>query len=80
MASEAELQLLVGELRGRVLALEEQNRRMLATMEDMSEQLRSINRTLDTATGGWRTMLAIGTVGAALGGFVVALINTVRAA
>lgn len=78
MASEAELQLLVGELRGRVAALEEQNRRMLQSMESMASQLREINETLNTAAGGWRTLLAVGTVGAAIGGFVVATLNLVK--
>lgn len=70
MASEWDVQLLVGELKGRVQALEEQNRITNVTLRDMADQLRDINETLSSAKGGWRTLLAIGSLGAALGGLV----------
>lgn len=71
MANEAELQLIVGELRGRVAMLEQQNRDMLATMRAMAEQLHEINETLNSAKGGWRTLMVVGGGAATLGGLIV---------
>ena len=71
MASEAELQFMVGELRGRVAMLEQQNRDMLITMRGMSDQLREIHETLSSAKGGWKTLMVVGGGAATLGGMIV---------
>lgn len=70
--------LLIGELRGRVMALEEQNKQVLVAMRQMSEDLREINETLASARGGWRTMMVIGGAGATLGGLLMGIITMVR--
>ena len=65
------LQLLIGQLQGRVSSLEQQ-------VQQQTELLREMNKTLNTATGGWRTLVAMGTAGATIGGLVVALIQMLR--
>lgn len=72
------LQLLIGQLQGRVGALEEQNRQLLSAMAEINRNLTKVNETLNNATGGWRTLIGVGTVGAAVGGFVVAIIGLFR--
>lgn len=72
------LNLLIGQLQGRVGALEEQNKQLLRIVERMSEDLAEVNETLSNATGGWRTLMAVGTVGAAIGGLVMSLIGVLR--
>ncbi len=71
-------QLLIGQLQGRVAALEESNRQQTIIMRDMALQLGEINKTLSTATGGWRTMLAVGGASATVGGLLVAILNLLR--
>lgn len=73
MASEAELQMIVGELRGRVAMLEQQNRDMLIAMREMTDRLQEINDTLSTAKGGWKTLMAVGGASATLGGLIASL-------
>lgn len=75
MASEAELQMIVGELRGRVAALEQQNRDMLMAMREMTEQLHDINETLNSAKGGWKVLMAVGGASATLGGLIVSIVK-----
>lgn len=72
------IQLLIGQLQGRVNALEEQNRRILNTLERVADDLDSVNRILNNATGGWRTLVGIGSAGAVLGGLLVSVIQMVR--
>lgn len=76
MANEYEtqyLQLLIGQLQGRVGALEENGRQQTELMREMAKELSDVNRTLNNATGGWRTLVGIGTAGATIGGLLVAI-------
>lgn len=60
-----------GQLEMKVEFLQKQMAELTATVGVMAGQVREINDTMQQARGGWRTILALITVGASLGGLLV---------
>lgn len=56
-------------------ALNVQFNRMHHDMQNMLEQLQQIQSTLAEAKGGWKTLMMVGGVSAALGGIVVKVMS-----
>lgn len=60
MSDEAQLHRDLGRLEGRVMALESQ-------VSEMKDMLSDMHETILAAKGGWKTLIAVGSIGAALG-------------
>lgn len=76
MAPSEDVQYQLGMLTARVASLEATNEQLLATLEDMRRDMAAVRNTLAEAKGGVRTLLWVGSIGAALGGMIGFAINT----
>jgi prefoldin subunit 5 len=61
----------LGKHDAQIEALNTQVNRMYADMQQMMGQLTTIQQTLSEAKGGWKTLMWVGGLSAALGGIVV---------
>jgi len=52
--------------------------KMAIDIEEIKEAIREINKTLSEAKGGWRLLLGVGGVGAAVATFTAGLIDTLK--
>lgn len=70
MSDDAQLHRDLGRLEGRVLALESQ-------VAEMKEMLSDVHEAITAAKGGWKTLIAVGSIGAGLGAFFIKLLGIV---
>lgn len=61
----------LGKHDAQIEALNSQVNRMYCDMQQMMDQLTTIQQTLSEAKGGWKTLMWVGGLSAALGGIVV---------
>lgn len=57
---DAQLHRDIGRLEGRVMALE-------STVAEMKEMIGDMHETITQAKGGWKTLIVVGSIGAAIG-------------
>lgn len=72
----ADIQYQLGALTSRVANLEATNAQLLQTMEDMRDEMKTVNSTLSEAKGGWRVLMMVGGFGTVLGGIIAFGVNT----
>ncbi len=58
-----------------VARMEVQVERLEADMAEMKGDVKAIRATLDKASGGWKMLLVVGTISAAIGSFVTKVIT-----
>ena len=58
-----------------VARMEVQVERLEADMAEMKSDVKAIRATLDKASGGWKMLLVVGTISAAIGSFVTKVIT-----
>lgn len=72
---EANLQRDIGKHDAQIDALQSQVDRLHEDLKEVLAELQEIRSTLDTAKGGWRTLMMVGGAGAAMGGAVVSIVQ-----
>lgn len=61
---------MVDDLNISVARMEVQVERLEKDMTEMKSDIKAIRATLDTAAGGWKTLMIVGGLSAAIGGFI----------
>lgn len=60
-----------------VAKLEVQVERLESDMHEMKDDIKFIRKKLDEAAGGWKVLMIVGGLGAALGGFLFKILDMV---
>ncbi len=61
---------MIDDLNVSVARMEVQVERLEKDMTEMKSDIKAIRATLDKASGGWKTLMIVGGLSAAIGGFV----------